>query len=315
MRNESTNKNKGGRSFDKKDFSSKRRTNDSLNSRKRSDNKFSNEKTTTNDTRNFTESKETLDNKKYSKKKQLEYKLRNMSSEEEMRLNRYIANSGVCSRREADNIIAEGRVKVNGTKCSEVGTKVSFKDEVTVDGKVLNPEKKVYIILNKPKNCVTTSSDPQGRITVMDIIKNACTERVFPVGRLDRMTTGVLLLTNDGELTKKLTHPSYNKKKIYHAVLDKKITENELHVIEQGFELEDGFIKADRIEYVGDTKNEVGIEIHSGKNRIVRRIFAHLGFEVEKLDRVYFGGITKKNLPRGKWRFLNDKEIKLLKTY
>ena len=238
-----------------------------------------------------------------------------MSSEEEMRLNRYIANSGICSRREADNIIAEGRVKVNGTKCSEVGTKVSFKDEVTVDGKVLNPEKKVYIILNKPKNCVTTSSDPQGRITVMDIIKNACTERVFPVGRLDRMTTGVLLLTNDGELTKKLTHPSYNKKKIYHAVLDKKITENEIHVIEQGFELEDGFIKADRIEYVGDTKNEVGIEIHSGKNRIVRRIFAHLGFEVEKLDRVYFGGITKKNLPRGKWRFLNEKEIKLLKTY
>ena len=342
MRNDSTNKNRGGRKFDRNDSSSKRRTSDSQKSRNPRANKDSREfsadrdfkskrgtrntskdtrntnkdvSKSSNDTRNFATDKDTLQKSHYSKKKQLEYKLRNMSSEEEMRLNRYIANSGLCSRREADKVIAEGRVTVNGEKCAEVGTKVSFKDNVCVDGKELNPEKKVYILLNKPKNCVTTSSDPQGRKTVMDIIKNACTERVFPVGRLDRMTTGVLLLTNDGDLTKKLTHPSHNKKKIYHAVLDKNITEAELNLIERGFELEDGFVKSDRIEFVGDTKNEVGIEIHSGKNRIVRRIFAHLGFEVTKLDRVFFGGLTKKNLPRGKWRFLDEKEIKLLKTY
>jgi 23S rRNA pseudouridine2605 synthase len=297
MRNSSTNKNRGGRKFDKKNSSDKRRANDSQKPRQP------------------IADKENVERPIYSKKKQLEYKLRNMASEEEMRLNRYIANSGFCSRREADKVIADGRVTVNGEKCDTVGTKVSYKDAVTVDGKELNPEKKVYIILNKPKNCVTTSSDPLGRITVMDIIKNACPERVFPVGRLDRMTTGVLLFTNDGDLTKKLTHPSYNKKKIYHAVLDKNITQAELDLIEKGFELEDGFVKADRIEFVGNSQNEVGIEIHNGKNRIVRRIFEHLHFEVEKLDRVFFGGITKKNLPRGKWRFLEDSELKILKTY
>lgn len=297
MRNSSTDRNKGGKKFDKKKTSDKGRVNDSQKPRE--------PKADTGE----------VQKNVYSKKKQLEYKLRNMASEEEMRLNRYIANSGFCSRREADKIIADGRVTVNGEKCDAVGTKVSYKDAIAVDGKLLNPEKKVYILLNKPKNCVTTSSDPQGRITVMDIIKNACTERVFPVGRLDRMTTGILLITNDGDLTKKLTHPSYNKKKIYHAVLDHNITQAELDLIEKGIELEDGFVQADRIEFVGNTQNEIGIEIHSGKNRIVRRIFEHFHFEVEKLDRVFFSGLTKKNLPRGKWRFLTDDEIKILKTY
>ncbi|MCT4601119.1 MAG: rRNA pseudouridine synthase [Marinifilaceae bacterium] len=253
--------------------------------------------------------------KKYSKKKQLEFKLRNMSLEEEMRLNKYIANSGICSRREADKMIADGRISVNGNICSEVGTKVSYRDNVCVDGKEINPEKKVYIIMNKPKNCVTSADDNLGRTTVMDIISTACPQRVFPVGRLDRMTTGVLLLTNDGDLTKKLTHPKYDKKKIYHAVLDKNITEAELEKIAIGFELEDGFIKSDRIEYANGKHNEVGIEIHSGKNRIVRRIFKHLGYEVVKLDRVFFGGLTKKGLPRGKFRFLTDTEIKILKNF
>ncbi|MGB5989315.1 MAG: pseudouridine synthase [Marinifilaceae bacterium] len=298
MRKTSTDRNRSGKRFDKKNSSDKRRANDSHKPREPQAKRDTTDQTPV-----------------YSKKKQLEYKLRNMSSEEEMRLNRYIANSGFCSRREADKVIADGRVLVNGEKCDAVGTKVSYKDTVSIDGKELNPEKKVYILLNKPKNCVTTSNDPQGRITVMDIVKNACTERIFPVGRLDRMTTGILLLTNDGDLTKKLTHPSYNKKKIYHAVLDKNITQAELDLIEKGFDLEDGFIKSDRIEFVGGANNEVGIEIHSGKNRIVRRVFAHLGFEVEKLDRVFFAGITKKNLPRGRWRFLEDEELKILKTY
>jgi len=319
MRNESTNRNRGGRKFDKNSSSDRRRTGDSQESRgPRNDRNKSFDKKRTSDSqkpREFTARKEGDKKPVYSKKKQLEYKLRNMSSEEEMRLNRYIANSGFCSRREADKVISEGRVTVNGEKCDAVGTKVSYKDNVCVDGKELNPEKKVYILLNKPKNCVTTSNDPQGRKTVMDIVGNACSERIFPVGRLDRMTTGVLLLTNDGDLTKKLTHPSYKKKKIYHAVLDKKITQEELDRIANGIELEDGPIKSDQIEFVGNKQDEVGIEIHSGKNRIVRRIFEHLGYEVVKLDRVFFGGLTKKNLPRGKWRFLAEEELRILKTY
>ncbi len=185
-----------------------------------------------------------------------------------------------------------------------------------IDGNLLQLENKVYLALNKPKDFVTTLDDPLGRKKVVDLIKNACDERVYPVGRLDRMTTGVLLFTNDGELTKRLTHPSYNKKKIYHVFLDKEITQQQLDTIKTGFELEDGFIQADAINYADKTdKKQVGIEIHSGKNRIVRRIFEHLGFVVEKLDRVYFAGITKKNLPRGKWRFLTAEEVLMLKKF
>lgn len=319
MRNDSTNRNKGRRKFDKNSSSDNRSTSDSQESRvpRRVKSKTFDKKSAgdSKEGRAYASNKVESAKPIYSKKKQLEYKLRNMASEEAMRLNRYIANSGLCSRREADRVIAEGRVTVNGDKCDAVGTKVSFKDNVCVDGKELNPEKKVYILLNKPKNCVTTSDDPQGRVTVMDIVKNACDERIFPVGRLDRMTTGVLLFTNDGDLTKKLTHPSHMKKKIYHAILDKKITQEELDRIAAGIELEDGPIKSDQIEFVGGKQDEVGIEIHSGKNRIVRRIFEHLGYEVVKLDRVFFGGLTKKNLPRGKWRFLSENEIRILKTY
>ncbi len=236
------------------------------------------------------------------------------SSAEEMRLNRFLANAGVCSRRDADELIQKGEVKVNGKVVSELGIKVSPKDKVEYKGELLNAEKKVYILLNKPKDVVTTLEDPNAKRTVIDIIKHACKERVYPVGRLDRMTTGVLLLTNDGELTKRLTHPKYNRKKIYHVYLDKPFTKNDLIALHEGFELEDGFIKADAASYIPDkSRNEVGVEIHSGKNRIVRRMFAHLGYKVEKLDRVYFGGLTKQNLPRGKWRFLEDKEVQMLK--
>jgi 23S rRNA pseudouridine2605 synthase len=187
-------------------------------------------------------------------------------------------------------------------------------DEVKFNDKKINPEKKVYILLNKPKDYVTTSDDPEGRRTVMDLIQNACKERVYPVGRLDRNTTGLLLLTNDGELTEKLTHPSYNKKKIYHVELDKPLTRDHLNQIAEGIELEDGPIVVDAISYVDNLKTEVGIEIHSGRNRIVRRIMEHFGYDVKKLDRVYFAGLTKLNLPRGRWRFLSDQEVIRLKT-
>ncbi len=234
---------------------------------------------------------------------------------ESIRLNRYISNSGACSRREADVRIAKGRVSVNGKIVTEVGTKVLLTDKVCMDGKLLQNEAKVYLVLNKPKNFVTTVSDPMGRKTVIDLIKNACTERVYPVGRLDRMTTGVLLLTNDGELTKRLTHPTYNKKKIYHVFLNKEISQKELNLIKKGVELDDGFIKADAVSHANvSDKTQVGIEIHSGRNRIVRRIFEKLGYKVEKLDRVFFAGITKKNIPRGKWRFLSKSEIRMLKS-
>ncbi len=260
--------------------------------------------------------KENLRKRHYSKKKQLEYANTNAPKDGLYRLNKYIANAGECSRREADKRIEDGRVSVNGKIVTEVGIKVTAKDEVMVDGNLLQLEKKVYLALNKPKDFVTTLDDPLGRKKVVDLIKNACNERVYPVGRLDRMTTGVLLFTNDGELTKRLTHPSYNKKKIYHVFLDKEITLEQLDEIKTGFELEDGFIKADAINYADKIdKKQVGIEIHSGKNRIVRRIFEHLGFVVEKLDRVYFAGITKKNLPRGKWRFLTKEEVLMLKKF
>lgn len=231
-----------------------------------------------------------------------------------MRLNRFIANAGVCSRREADTFIAAGVVTINGKQITELGTRVMPGDEVRFDGRLLSAERKVYLLLNKPKDFVTTTDDPHAERTVMDLIKNACDERIYPVGRLDRNTTGLLLFTNDGDLSKRLTHPSHNMKKIYQVSLDKALTKADLEKIAEGFELEDGMIAADAISYIdSEDKTEIGIEIHSGRNRVVRRIFEHLGYRVKKLDRVFFAGLTKKNLPRGKFRFLSEKEVKFLK--
>lgn len=233
---------------------------------------------------------------------------------EGMRLNRFIANAGVCSRREADTYITAGLVTINGKIVTELGTRVMPGDEVRFDGRKIEAEKKVYLLLNKPKDYVTTTDDPHAEKTVMDLIKGACPERVYPVGRLDRNTTGVLLFTNDGDLSKKLTHPSHNKKKIYQVTLDRPVEKHHIEMIAEGIELEDGPIAADAIAYIDrNDKTQVGIEIHSGKNRIVRRIFEHFGYKVKKLDRVMFAGLTKKNLPRGKWRFLTQKEINYLK--
>jgi len=236
------------------------------------------------------------------------------NSNEPIRLNKFIAFSGVCSRREADELISQGKISVNGKIITELGAKVILTDDVQYNGKSLKPEKNVYILLNKPKDCVTTVSDPFAKRTVIDLVKNACTERIFPVGRLDRNTTGVLLLTNDGELTKQLTHPSYNKLKIYHVYLDKNIIVDDFNSLLKGFELEDGFIKADDLSLISEEdRSQVGIEIHSGRNHIVRRMFEHLGYKVTKLDRVYFAGLTKKGLQRGHWRFLSEREISMLK--
>lgn len=233
---------------------------------------------------------------------------------EPLRLNKYLSNSGVCSRREADDLIKAGEVTVNGKVVTELGSKVSPKDEIKYKGKKVSREQKVYILLNKPKDVVTTVRDKHADITVLDLIKDACPERVYPVGRLDKNTTGVLLLTNDGELTKQLTHPSYKKKKIYHVHLDKDLTKSDMVRIIEGVQLEDDFIQSDAISYVDEKdKSQIGIEIHSGQNRIVRRIFESLGYRIKKLDRVYFAGLTKKNLPRGKWRFLTPQEISILK--
>ena len=233
---------------------------------------------------------------------------------EQIRLNKFMANSGICSRREADEYIKQGLVKVNGKVVTELGTKISHNDNVEYDDKVVALENKTYILLNKPKDCVTTSDDPQGRTTVLDLVKGACTQRIYPVGRLDRNTTGVLLLTNDGDLASKLTHPQYVKKKIYHVWVDKDIAEEDMQRIADGVELEDGTVHADAISYATETdRNQAGIEIHSGQNRIVRRIFEKLGYHVTKLDRVYFAGLTKKNLPRGRWRYLTQQEVNLLK--
>ncbi len=215
---------------------------------------------------------------------------------------------------EADEFIQKGAVKVNDVVVTELGTKITRQDVVTFNEKPVQIESKVYIVLNKPKNCVTTSDDPQERLTVMDLVKNACQERIYPVGRLDRNTTGVLLLTNDGDLASKLTHPSFKKKKIYHVWLDKNVAIEDMEKIANGLELEDGEIHADAISYASeDDKSQVGIEIHSGRNRIVRRIFESLGYHVTKLDRVYFAGLTKKNLGRGKWRYLNEREVNALR--
>jgi 23S rRNA pseudouridine2605 synthase len=232
----------------------------------------------------------------------------------EMRLNRFIANAGVCSRREADKYISAGLVTVNGNVTTELGVKVKMNDDVRFDGRKLNAEKKIYLLLNKPKDFVTTTDDPHAERTVMDLVKDACPERIYPVGRLDKTTTGVLLFTNDGELSDKLTHPSHNIKKIYQVSLNKPLTKNDMLKVAEGIELEDGPIAVDAISYIdGNIKTEIGLEIHSGRNRIVRRIFEHLDYKVKKLDRVYFAGLTKKNLTRGRWRFLSHKEVQFLK--
>lgn len=227
-----------------------------------------------------------------------------------IRLNKYVANAGVCSRREADTYIAAGNVTVNGKTITEMGFKVNRTDEVRFDGRLLNPEKKEYVLLNKPKNFITTTRDEKGRRTVMELISNATKARLVPVGRLDRNTTGLLLFTNDGDLAKKLTHPRYGIRKIYHVELSKNLKADDFRKIEEGLMLEDGLIKVDDVSYLNNApKREVGIEIHSGKNRIVRRIFEHLGYTVVKLDRVIFAGLTKKDLPRGHWRHLTQQEV------
>ena len=264
-------------------------------------------------------------NAKYSMKKQIEYKDVLTDPNEPIRLNKFLANAGICSRREADEFITAGVISVNGGVISvngevvtELGTKIKRTDEVKFHDQPVNIERKVYVLLNKPKDCVTTSDDPQERKTVMDFVKDACKERIYPVGRLDRNTTGVLLLTNDGDLASKLTHPKYLKKKIYkkiyHVYCDKNVTKADLDQIVSGITLDDGEIHADAVSYASETdKSQVGIEIHSGKNRIVRRIFESLGYRVIKLDRVYFAGLTKKGLRRGDWRYLTEKEVNMLR--
>ena len=253
-------------------------------------------------------------NAKYSMKKQIEYKDILTDPNEPVRLNKYLANAGICSRREADEFITAGVVSVNGVVVTELGTKIKRTDEVKFHDETVSVERKVYVLLNKPKDCVTTSDDPQERKTVMHCVKDACKERIYPVGRLDRNTTGVLLLTNDGDLASKLTHPKFLKKKIYHVYCDKNVTKADLDQIAAGITLEDGEIHADAISYASETdKKQVGIEIHSGKNRIVRRIFESLGYKVTKLDRVYFAGLTKKGLKRGDWRFLTEMEVNMLR--
>ena len=253
-------------------------------------------------------------NAKYSMKKRIEYAENNIDPTQPLRLNKFLANAGVCSRREADDFIEAGVVTVNGEVVTELGTKVLRTDTVMFHDQPVTLEKKVYVLLNKPKDYVTTTDDPQQRKVVMDLVKDACPERIYPVGRLDRNTTGVLLLTNDGDLASKLTHPKFLKKKVYHVYLDKPVTAYDMGQILNGITLDDGDIKADAIEYASPTdKKQVGIEIHSGKNRIVRRIFESLGYHVTKLDRVQFAGLTKKNLRRGDWRFLTEKEVEMLR--
>ncbi len=231
-----------------------------------------------------------------------------------IRLNKYIANSGLCSRREADQLIVQGLVEVNGQVIIEMGYQVKKEDRVVFDGQPVTPEKNVYVVLNKPKGYISTTKDDKARKTVMDLVANASPYRLFPVGRLDRSTTGVILLTNDGHLTKKLTHPSFNVRKIYHVVLDKKLTNEDLKTIAEGIRLEEGVALVDSISYIeGKPKNEIGIEIHIGWNRVIRRIFQKMGYEVESLDRVTFAGLTKKNIKRGHWRILSELEVNNLK--
>jgi len=231
-----------------------------------------------------------------------------------VRLNKYIAASGVCSRREADEIIRKGQIFVNGKQVTDLGTRVNPEDDVRYKNKKLNAEKKIYILLNKPKDYVTTVEDPHADRTVIDLIGDACSERVYPVGRLDKSTTGVLLLTNDGDLAGKLTHPRFKRKKIYHVFLDRVVSKNDLFKLTEGIDLDGETVAADAVSYADlDDKTQLGIELHSGQNRVVRRLFEKLGYRIRKLDRVYFAGLTKKNLPRGKWRFLTEKEVSMLK--
>ncbi|MBQ3535551.1 MAG: RNA-binding S4 domain-containing protein [Alistipes sp.] len=232
----------------------------------------------------------------------------------EMRLNRFLAQSGLCSRREADDFITAGLVTVNGQIVTELGTKVRPTDEVKFNDERVQGEKKVYLVLNKPKGYVTSLEDPHADKTVMELVKNACTERIYPVGRLDKNSLGLLIFTNDGDVTRQLTHPSLEKKKIYQVTLDKPLTRADMEQLTEGITLEDGEIYADEVAYAGESKKEVGIEIHSGRNRIVRRMFEALGYAVQKLDRVYYAGITKKNLKRGQWRFLTREEVDRLKS-
>ena len=273
-------------------------------------NKFSNNKKS--DKKSFEGKK---DNFKFSNHTKRTNKTNDVEkpSDGTVRLNKYIANAGICSRREADKLIEAGVVKVNGETVTTLGYKVKPTDIVEVEGQKIKNEKKVYILLNKPKDYLTTTKDPKNRKTVMDLIKGAVKERVFPVGRLDRQTTGLLLFTNDGELADKLMHPKSNVPKLYHVTLDRNFSGSDFEKLVKGIELEDGFIKPDALSYVMGKKNELGIQIHSGKNRIIRRIFEHLGYDVIKLDRVMYAGLTKKNLPRGKWRFLTEKEVNFLK--
>ncbi|AMC10752.1 pseudouridine synthase [Lutibacter profundi] len=252
----------------------------------------------------------TSDKEKISTKKQPE----NSSENESIRLNKYISNSGICSRREADVYIKSGSASVNGKIVTEMGFKVSPTDEVRFDGSLISPEKKRYVLLNKPKNFITTMDDDRGRKTVMELVANASKERIYPVGRLDRNTTGLLLFTNDGELAKKLTHPKHNIQKLYHASLDKKLSMRDLQKIADGFILDEKRVLVDEISYIiNQPKSEIGVKIHSGRNRIVRRIFEHFNYSVVKLDRVIFAGLTKKDLPRGHWRHLTEMEINTLK--
>ena len=231
----------------------------------------------------------------------------------DVRLNKFISNSGICSRREADDYITACLVTVNGQVVTQLGVKVTYNDDIRFNGERLKGEEKVYIVMNKPKDYVTTMSDPNAERTVMELIEGKCSQRVFPVGRLDRMTTGVLFLTNDGDMAEKLTHPSNNQKKIYHVYLDKNLSGSDFDSILKGITLDDGEVHADALSYVDGEKDQVGLEIHSGRNRVVRRIFEHLGYKVKKLDRVFFAGLTKKNLKRGQWRFLTDQEVAMLK--
>lgn len=251
--------------------------------------------------------------KNFVQKRRLQ-KIEKDIQKETIRLNKYIANSGICSRRQADDLIKQGLVTVNGKVVMEMGYQVQKTDKVSFDGQNLTPEKPVYVLLNKPKGYISTTNDEKARKTVVDLTANASPYRLFPVGRLDRSTTGVILLTNDGHLTKKLTHPSFQVKKIYHVVLDRKLSVEDMKAIAEGIRLEEGVAQVDQISFIeGKPKNEVGIEIHIGWNRIIRRIFQRLGYEVEALDRVMFAGLTKKNIKRGHWRILTDLEVNNLK--
>lgn len=251
--------------------------------------------------------------KSFILKRKLE-KINKEANRDTIRLNKYIANSGICSRREADELITQGLVEVNGKVITEMGYQVQKTDRVVFDGQGITPEKPVYVLLNKPKGYISTTKDEKARKTVMDLVANASPYRLFPVGRLDRQTTGLILLTNDGHLTKKLTHPSFGVKKIYHVTLDRKLSVEDLHKIADGVRLEEGVAEVDSISFIeGKPKNEVGIEIHIGWNRVVRRIFKKMGYEVEALDRVIFAGLTKKNIKRGHWRILTEMEVNNLK--